>query len=296
MSQTNQPESSSRPGRSPAVEGGISQGAFTGQNAAGRPVDEQISEKLSRLKAPTLAAFLVKVERRLQRIPLAKDVFLVLRPVSTWNALAAKPQGVVFVLGVYLLPLLLLLAGVEGHGLMLHGRQQAAEGMNNRFTLPVVAGYEAVNALLTLAAIFATGAVIKNFANACHARNHLQQCLVVVLQATGPVLLVQLFNGFPHMYVWLTWLAGMFFAVSALYQGLPRILQPDPPAAIGLFCSSTLVFVALMFCGRFLTYFFLIGKLKNIGAGRFGERREAGSGYFFGLAAKIKLRRVSLAA
>ncbi len=204
------------------------------------------------------------MEERLQCLPLLKDLFFIVRPTTTWNRVVAAQRGVIFIFMFYLLPMMLVTALIEGYGLMLFGQQQAGQGMNNRFTLPKVFVYEFGSALISFAFICLAAAFIKSFANACHARNSYKQCLAVMFYSVGPLFLIQCFNGFPNMYYWLTWLIGAFLTMGALYHGLPRIMQPDPPSAMGLYIGSAITVFLLLLGGRILTGYYLTGNFKSL--------------------------------
>jgi hypothetical protein len=209
-------------------------------------------------------AWLQRIESPLKCVPVFKDFLCIIRPESTWNRITASQRGAGFVFVFNLMPLMLLLALVEGHGLILLGRQQVAEGMSNRFTLPNVLVYEIASWLLAVLLICIAAALIRSLANACHTRNYLSQSLVVMFHCIGPMFLVQLLNGFPHIYLWLTWLVGVSLTIGALYNGLPRIMQPDPPSAMGLFVGSSIIVFLLMLGGRLLTGFYLAGDFKSL--------------------------------
>ena len=200
------------------------------------------------------------------RSPLIKDVFLVFRPAATWDRIASEPPKVWFVLLFYLLPVMALAALLEGSALVLTGRREVMEGMNNRFTPAKVLVFEVAQWLLMFLFMLISAVIIRNLANTHHQRNRLVQSLVLVFQAMGPMLLVQLFNGFPGMYLWLTWLVGLALTINGLYHGLPRMLIVDPPTAMGLFFSCAIVMGMLLFIGRFLTYWYLIGKFYSLEA------------------------------
>lgn len=205
------------------------------------------------------------------RLPLLKDWFLITRPDETWNHIATGRRGVGLIFLCYLLPMLLLTALIEGHGLILIGRRQLAAGLTDQFPPARVVGFEVVQGLLLLLLLVAGAVFIKFFGNACHRRNHLSQSLVVLFHAAGPLLLLQLFNGIPHLGVyWASWLVGVTLMVSTLYYGLPRIMRPDPPSALGLFLAGGFVVFLLLFGGRLLTYFYLTGDLHLHGTGLSG--------------------------
>jgi len=196
------------------------------------------------------------------RLPILKDWFLIIRPDQTWNAIAAEQRGAGFILFCYLLPMMLLAALAEGLGLMSIGRHRALAGLTNQFPLNRVCAFEITQLLLTVLLLLAAAIFIKSFGNACHRRNHLAQSLVVLFHGVGPLFLVQLFNAIPSLTVlWVTWVIGFVLVIATLYYGLPRIMRPDPPSAMGLFLGSGFVLFLLLFAGRLFTYLYLSGDL-----------------------------------
>lgn len=199
---------------------------------------------------------------KLQAVPVLKDFYMMFGSTTVWNRIAVSNQGTGMTFFCYLLPLLMLVGIVEGHGLLLVGRRQVAHGLWTRFTLGKVFIYEIwqfafLTVLLYLAAFF-----LNMYANACHQRNTLSQSLKVILHATGPLLVIQLLNGFPDFYLWLTWLIGTLLCLAALYNGIPRVLMPDAPSAFGLYIGGGFVLVTLLAVWRFMTDWYLAGKFK----------------------------------
>jgi hypothetical protein len=221
---------------------------------------------LKSTKKSPLARWLTALKNMFLRLPVLKEFFIIFSPESAWDQITASRRGNCFVFIIYWVPMFSLLGLVEGHGLILLGREQVAQGMDDRFTLAKVTIYEIGNGLITLGLVCLAALFIKYFANACHARNRLGQSLAVMLHASGPLLLVQLFNGFPDMYLWLTWLLGITVMLGTLYHGLPRMMQPDPPSAMGLYVGSAAIVFLLMLGGRLLTGFYLAGDFKKFEA------------------------------
>jgi hypothetical protein len=198
----------------------------------------------------------------LERLPVLKDFLLIVRPDETWNRIVAAQRGVVFVWLIYLLPMLLLASVVEGHALMLIGRHQSAAGLTNQFPAARVYGFEVVQSLVLILLLLVAASFIQAFGNACHRRNHFTQSLLVLFHALGPLLLVQCLNGIPSLHVfWVSSLFGVALAISALYYGLPRIMQPDPSSALGLFLAGGFVIFLLLAADRLFTYLYLTGNL-----------------------------------
>jgi hypothetical protein len=54
--------------------------------------------------------------------------------------------------------------------------------------------------------------------------------------------------------------------MGALYHGVPRMMEPDPPHAFGLFLMSSLLLLIVTGLLRFVTWWYLAGKLTKLQA------------------------------
>jgi hypothetical protein len=63
----------------------------------------------------------------------------------------------------------------------------------------------------------------------------------------------------PLVHPWLSLALGILLTVWILYQGIPRVMQPDPVHTFGLFLS--MIFVVIMMAGmaRVLPGLYLLG-------------------------------------
>lgn len=203
-------------------------------------------------------------KKKLPRWPLAKDILLIFRSANTWDRIATEQRSVGFTFFIYFLPMLVLAALAEGCGLWLIGQQPIVHGPTSRFTATHIVGYETAEMILTILLILVCASFIKMFGNTCIRRNYFSQSFTVMMHAVGPMLLVQLLNGFPSMNPWLTWFTGIILTLGALYHGLPRVMLPDAPSALGLYLGSTFVVFTLFLAGRFFTYWYLIGQFNSL--------------------------------
>ncbi len=64
------------------------------------------------------------------------------------------------------------------------------------------------------------------------------QAFKVVIYGLSPVFLFRLLDAAPTINLWVPWVMGMMLCVKILYIGVPRVMQPDPPHAFGLFVMS----------------------------------------------------------
>jgi hypothetical protein len=78
--------------------------------------------------------------------------------------------------------------------------------------------------------------------------------------------LLRLLDGLPNVNPWVSWSIGIVLSVKVLYQGVPRMMEPDPSLAFGLFLVSSLVMVIITGLVRFVTWWYLAGKLSQLDA------------------------------
>jgi len=73
--------------------------------------------------------------------------------------------------------------------------------------------------------------------------------------------LLDAFSGVPP---WVSWSIGIILSIGVLYQGVPRMLEPDPPHAFGLYLMSGLLLLLITGMARFVTAWYLEGKFTGL--------------------------------
>jgi hypothetical protein len=121
--------------------------------------------------------------------------------------------------------------------------------------------YGAAQVVMSLALVFIGAKVIQAFGGTFHSRHTYTQCFVLAAYTLGPLFLVRLLDAFPAVSPWLSFGIGMLLCVMVMYQGLPRMLEPDPPHTMGLYLSSAVLLVTLGALARLLTLMVLDGKV-----------------------------------
>src|SRR5260221_152817 len=97
-------------------------------------------------------------------------------------------------------------------------------------------------------------------------RHTFAQSFQVVASSFGPFFLLRLADAFPVINPWLSFAVGIILSQRALYAGIPRVVDPDPPNAFGLYLTSGLLLTMLAGLARFFTLLVLHGKIHiNIG-------------------------------
>lgn len=190
---------------------------------------------------------------------MIRAVLLIFEPVATWEKLFRTRPGVGAVFGISFFPLLLAVAALEGYGIKRWGSWQTELERMKTFPQNEAVVVAVVHLLLMTLVCFLATKVIKSMADTFHARQTYDQAFVTVACSMLPLLLFSLLNVFPFVSPWATWSVGIAFTVRALYHGIPRMMDPDPIHAFGLFIGSALVIAFATSLVRFFIYYYVRG-------------------------------------
>jgi hypothetical protein len=190
--------------------------------------------------------------------------FLIFKPTAAWERILQVQPGMVFLLVRYLLPMMLIAAGAEGFGMVHWGKPQTVIHRIQKFTIGETVLYEIARLLMMLLIVASCAVLIKMFAETFGKRHTLRQTLTLVIYALSPLFLFRLLDMMPEFNPWITWGIGIVLCTEVLYQGVPRLMEPDPPNAFGLYFMSSLVLVATTGLERFMTAWYLQGRMRPI--------------------------------
>jgi hypothetical protein len=213
---------------------------------------------------------------------------LIFVPAAGWERIVLDQRRWVSILTGYLIPLLLLLAMIEGYGMVRWGKAQAttvvakplveslgmiywskADGHRTyvkKFSLPETLTYEAMQFILSLGVVFLAASLIKTFGETFHGRHTFLQAFTVAAYGLGPLFLLRLLDASPSVPPWLTWVIGIALSLAVIYHGLPAVMRPDPAHAFGLYLMSALLLLFITGLTRFLTACYLAGKFVKLDA------------------------------
>jgi hypothetical protein len=195
---------------------------------------------------------------------MIKALFLIFEPLVQWERVAQSQRGLKFVLGSYLLPMLLIVAAVEGFGLIEWGKWQSGIGQIKYFSVSEALIYETAQLLLTFLVVTVCAHLVKSLGDTFHLRNSYQQAFTLVAYGLSPLFLLRLFDAVPVVNPWITWGVGIMLSIKVLYYGVPRIMEPDPPHAFGLYLTSVVLLAMVTGLERFITAWYLSGHCQPI--------------------------------
>lgn len=192
---------------------------------------------------------------------MIKAFFLIFEPAVAWErlALARRSFGVVF--GMHLLPTILLAAAVEGIGLAQWGKWQPNFQNITEFSTRAVITLEVIQVLLFLAMVLVTALVLLQISQTFQGRRTYRQAFTTVAYGFSPLFVTHLLNAAPMMNPLVPWGVGVVLVIWIMYQGIPRVMQPDPAHAFGLYLSTVLVMIMTSLIASGLPALYLLGRL-----------------------------------
>ena len=219
-----------------------------------------------RLKAPPFLGgddlLVIECVRRYDWRCMIKVLLLIFEPVATWEKIDRAQRSVAFILFLYLLPLLLITLAGEAYGISQWGKQQGMLGQIVKVPREAVIFYETAQLGLSLLVVFVGARLIRSIAESLHRHPTYTQAFTTVAYALAPLFMIRLLDATPAMNAWVTWGIGICLTLAVFYNGLPRVLKPDPATALGLYFLSVLVLAVLTGLARFVATLLLQQKFS----------------------------------
>jgi hypothetical protein len=195
---------------------------------------------------------------------MIKAVLLVLEPIPTWERIVTAQRKWPSILLGHLLPLLLVVCAVEGYGLVRWGKPRGRVPHIQVFSLSETIVFESAQLLMCLGIVFLGAKLLKALGETFHGRHTLAQSFTVAAYGLSPFFLLRVLGAFPEVSPWLIWGIGMVLSAAVLYHGLPRVMQPDPPHAFGLYVMSVVILFIITGLACFLTSWYLQGRFTKL--------------------------------
>jgi hypothetical protein len=104
--------------------------------------------------------------------------------------------------------------------------------------------------------------MIKSLSGTFHSRHTFKQTFTVAAYGLSPLFTLRLVDALP-INPWIAWAIGFFLSAGVLYQGVPKVMQPDPPQAFGLYVASVMQLGIVTALARFVTAWYLQGRFDS---------------------------------
>ena len=187
---------------------------------------------------------------------------LIFEPVDTWEKImqANRKAGTVFL--VHLLPMMLLSLGFEAFALVRWGETRSLSGDITRVTIQAAQNYALAHFVFLLVVIFLGARILQKLAQSFHSAHTYSQCFITLAYSLSPLFLGRVLDGWYFVDTWVCWALGATLSVAVLYQGLPRIMQPDPSVALGIYIVSSVLILILAAAEHYLAWLVLHGYIQ----------------------------------
>jgi uncharacterized membrane protein YecN with MAPEG domain len=195
---------------------------------------------------------------------MIKALLLIFDPIATWDGIVRAQRSLVSILLLFLLPLLLLTSACEAYGLVHWGKWQVDPSRIKKFSVSEAVIIEGAQLALSLAVVLAGTKLVKSIGETFRGRHTYTQAFRTVAYSLSPLFLMRLFDSFTGVNPWVTWAIGIMLTVAILYHGVPRMMEPDPSHAFGLYLMSALLLALVTALARFLTAGYLSGKFPML--------------------------------
>jgi hypothetical protein len=200
---------------------------------------------------------------------MIKALLLIFDPAATWERISLARRSLGFILLLYLCPLLLLGALAEGYGLVHLGKLRGLGDQAHLFTRGEAFIFETAQFLVSIGLVFLGAKLVKSIGETFHGRHTLAQAFTTVAYGLAPLFLLRLCDPLSSDSVWIpwvTWSVGIILSIAVLYHGVPRMMEPDPSHAFGLFLMSSLLVLLITGLTRFVTIWYLQGRFTTFEA------------------------------
>lgn len=171
---------------------------------------------------------------------MVNALLLIFAPVNAWDRISRAQKGFVYVLLGCVLPLLLVSSVLEAYGLVHWGRWQGVVPHPRKFPINEAVVFEAGQLLVSLFLVLLNAALLKSAGATFHGRDTYTRSFTTIAYGMSPIFLFRLLNASPDIPCWVGWCVGVILSLAILYHGVPRVMQPDPAHAFGLYVVTGL--------------------------------------------------------
>ena len=188
-------------------------------------------------------------------------LILMFEGATAWDRIALQAPGLARVFFFRLLPMMVITAALEGLGLARWGKWQPEFRHYRFFTNDQIVTYEVAQSLLNLVMILLCSWLVQVMGRTFHGRDTYTygRSFTAVVCSLGAMFLLRLLDPLPVMNPYISWALGIVLSIWILYDGLPRLLLPDPTHAFGLYLSGAFVLVLATGSVRVFTALYLQG-------------------------------------
>jgi hypothetical protein len=186
---------------------------------------------------------------------------LIFSPFETWEKITIAQRGMIWVLLVYLVPLLVIALGAEGFLLTRWGEKSGEFGYLAKVPLELAVRYGAAYFVFLLVGIALSAKFLGLTCESFNVRASYLQSFTLMAYGFGPIILVRILDGIPQLNTWVCWAIGAVASVSVLYHGIGMVMRPEQTKGFGLYLVAIVIVVLVSGVVHFAALSVLHGKV-----------------------------------
>lgn len=190
---------------------------------------------------------------------MIKVFFLIFEPSVAWEKIAQARRGFLYITTVHLMPLILLSTALEAWGLHRHGKWQPKFQWYKDFLPQEILNFEIIQFVFLVAMVFVSALLIYKISQTFQDRLTFLQAFTTTAYGFSPLFLLHFLDASAAIHPAVPWLIGVGMIMWILYQGIPRVMKPDPTHAFGVYISAMIVVILTSGLARLVTAMYLLG-------------------------------------
>jgi hypothetical protein len=192
---------------------------------------------------------------------MIKALLLIFEPTDTWEKIVQADRKAVAVFFIHLLPMMVLSLGFEVFALVRWGESNSFSGRVTPVTKEWAQNYGITHFVLLLVVIFLGARILQKLAQSFHSVHTYSQCFITLAYSLSPLFLGRVLDAWYFLETWVCWALGATLSIAVLYQGLPRIMKPDPSVALGIYIVSSMLVLILAAAEHYFALLVLHGDI-----------------------------------
>ncbi|MBI2950346.1 MAG: YIP1 family protein [Verrucomicrobia bacterium] len=185
---------------------------------------------------------------------------LIFSPFRAWEKITVARKRAVWILCVYLLPLMAMAVAAEGYALARWGEKRSGLDFIVKVSGSAALRYAVAQFLLLLASIVIGAKCLQWVTHSFQVASDFGQCFCLMAYGFSPILLARFLDAAPGMNTWACWALGALLSSSVLYHGVALVLRPEQTKGFGIYLVSLIVVVLSSVLSHFMAVTVLHGK------------------------------------
>src|SRR5260221_7996607 len=193
---------------------------------------------------------------------MINSLLLIFDSSATWEKIARANRSIAGVFFLHLLPLLVISLGIEAYALIHWGESRGLTDHMTRIPQRIVMNYALTYFVSLLGIVFLGAKILQRIGESFHSDHDYRHCFIALAYSLSPLFLSRILDAWPAINTWVCWGLGAILSVAVMYQGLPRLMNPDQTNALGIYMVSSVLVLIVTAAAHYVAVMVLQGKIQ----------------------------------